>query len=206
MKKSGKNKAIAIKDPEDLKRMQNYLKYNNYKAYILFMLGLSTGYRGGDLIHLTVADIKRAIETEELNVYEGKTKNTRKVKQIRTVYLNTKLIKILKDYVVGMQDAEYIYSSQKGKGKGIYKKCIRRDSLGKEFKKAAVACGITDISIGTHTPRKTYGYIQYITHDKDINYVQELFGHSSPKITKAYIGIDDDILRESADVMDKYYS
>lgn len=206
MKKSGKNKAIAIKDSEQLKRIQNYLKYNNYRAYILFMIGLSTGYRGCDLVHLTVADIKIAVETEQLNVLEEKTKNTRKHKQIRTVYLNSKLIKLLKEYINGKQDAEYIYSSQKGDGKGIYKKHIRRDTLGKEFKKAAVVCGITNISIGTHTPRKTYGYIQYITHDKDINYVQELLGHSSARITKAYIGIDDDILRESADVIEKYYS
>lgn len=40
--------------------------------------------------------------------------------------------------------------------------------------------------------------------DKDINYVQELFGHSSTKVTKSYIGIDDDILKESAKHIDDY--
>ena len=204
MKQSGRNKAIAIKDIEDIKRVQNYLKYNNYKAYVLFMIGLGTGYRGGDLVHLTISDIRAAVKTEELCILEEKTENTRKVKFKRAVYLNQKLIKILGEYIKDKDDAQYIYCSQKGKGKGSYKKHIRRDSLGKEFKKAAVACGIADISVGTHTPRKTYGYIQYIKSDKDINYVQELFGHSSPKITKAYIGIDDDMLKESARNVDEY--
>lgn len=204
MNKSGRNKAIAIKDVEDLKRIQNYLKYNNYKAYILFMIGLGTGYRGGDLVHLTIGDIRAAVKSEELCILEEKTQSTRKVKFQRIVYLNKKLIEILKEYIRGKDDAQYIYCSQKGKGRGTYKQHIRRDSLGKAFKKAAVSCGIANISVGTHTPRKTYGYIQYIKSEKDINYVQELFGHSSPKVTKAYIGIDDDMLKESAKNVDAF--
>ena len=204
MKKSGKNKSIAIKDSKDLKRVQNYLKFKNYNAYILFMIGLGTGYRGCDLITLTIADIREAIDTGKLDILESKTKGTRKVPFKRTVYLNDKLISILKEFVIDKEDCEYIYPSRKGKGEGKYKNHIKRDSLGKVFKKACTACGITGISIGTHTPRKTYGYIQYLSCGKDINYVQELFGHSSPRATKSYIGIDDDILKESAINIDKY--
>lgn len=204
MKVSGKNKAIAIKDPKELKRVQNYLKFNNYKAYILFMIGFGTGYRGCDLVKLTVGDIREAVKTGELNVLEEKTKNTRKKKFIRKVYLNDKLINILKEYIKDKEDSEYIYASQKGKGKGKYKSHIRRDSLGKIFKEAVVKCGISGLSVGTHTPRKTYGYIQYLASGKDINYVQELFGHSSSNYTKTYIGIDDDILKESSNNVDEY--
>ena len=42
MKISGKNKASAIKNSNDLKRIQAYLKINNYRAYILFCIGLAT--------------------------------------------------------------------------------------------------------------------------------------------------------------------
>jgi integrase len=45
--------------------------------------------------------------------------------------------------------------------------------------------------IGTHTLRKTFGYHFYLeTHD--IGLLQELFNHSSPKITLRYIGITQD--------------
>lgn len=206
MRKSGRNKAIAIKDPRELKRVQSYLRINNYKAYILFMIGLGTGYRGGDLIKLTIADLKKAIRTGELEVLEEKTENTRKVKFQRFVYLNDKLINILKDFVKDKGDSEYVYWSRSGKGEGNNRQNIRRDTLGKEFKKAVVACGIADISIGTHTPRKTYGYIQYIQSGKDIIFVQDLFGHSNPSITKAYIGIDDEMHRKSAKTMDDFMS
>ena len=204
MKVSGKNKAIAIKDPKDLKRVQNYLKFKNPKAYILFMIGLGTGYRGCDLIKLTVGDIREAVKSGELNVLEVKTKNTRKKKFIRKVYLNDKLISILKEYIRDKEDCEYIYASQKGEGKGKYRKHIRRDSLGTIFKEAVVNCGISNLSVGTHTPRKTYGYIQFLASGKDIYYVQELFGHSTAKYTKSYIGIDDDVLKESANNIDEY--
>ena len=51
MKVSGKNKSCAIKNSNDLRRIQAYLKINNKKAYILFSIGLATGYRGSDLVN-----------------------------------------------------------------------------------------------------------------------------------------------------------
>ena len=204
MKKSGKNEAVAIKDSKELKRIQSYLKFNNYNAYVLFMIGLVTGYRGGDLIELTVKDIKESIDSGELVVLESKTEKTRKHKFKRTAYLNEKLINILKEFVRDKEDAEYVYPSRKGKGQGKYKQHISRESLGKIFKEAAKKCGIVDVPIGTHTPRKTYGYIQYLKYDKDIYVVQKLFGHSSPRVTMAYIGIDEDINRESAKNIEEF--
>ena len=204
MKKSGKNESVAIKDIKQLKRVENYLKFKNYKAYILFLIGLCTGYRGGDLVKLTIADLRESIKTGELIILESKTEHTRKRNFKRTAYLNEKLINILKEFVKDKEDAEYVYQSQKGKGKDKYKTHIKREYLGKIFKNAAVACGITDVPIGTHTPRKTYGYIQYIKNDKDIYIVQKLFGHSSARFTMQYIGIDDDINRESAKNTEEY--
>lgn len=202
MREKGKNAAIAIKNPIDVKRVCNDLKIKNEKAYILFMIGLTTGYRGGDLIKLTVGDIREAIKTSKLVVLEEKTEDTRKVPFKRVVFLSDKFRKFLSDYVKGKDDAEYICWSQKGKGEGNLKEHIRRDSLGKIFKKSCKRLGIADISVGVHTPRKTYGYNQYIAHEKDINFVQELFGHSKPKTTRDYVGIDEQMAKESADTMD----
>lgn len=78
MRVYAKNKSIAIKDEKQLKRIKSYLKYNNYKAYILFLIGLGTGYRGGDLVELTVEDIRKALDRGALIILENKTKNTRK--------------------------------------------------------------------------------------------------------------------------------
>lgn len=204
MRRRAKNAAIAIKNQTELKRIQGYLKSHNYKAYILFMIGLGTGYRGGDLVKLTVGDIREALITGELEIMEEKTETTRKESFKRIVYLNDKLINILQEYIKDKDDPQYLYWSNKGKGNGDYRGNIRRDSLGKVFKKAAIECGIANISVGTHTPRKTYGYIQYLKNDKDIYFVQELFGHSSPRITKSYIGINEEMLKNSAKNIDEF--
>lgn len=204
MRVYGKNKASAIKDTKQLERIKSYLKYNNYRAYLLFVIGLATGYRGGDLVELTVLDIREALKKGALVILENKTKSTRKKAFERIAFIPDKLFIILQEFIKYKEDAEYIYPSRNGKGEGKYKTHITRERLGKIFKEAAIKCGVIDISVGTHTPRKTYGYIQYISHDNDINYVQELFGHSSPNATKVYIGLDSDILKDSADVIDTY--
>ncbi|MGL4742664.1 MAG: tyrosine-type recombinase/integrase [Sarcina sp.] len=209
-------KAIAIKDKKDLERVQNYLKENNEKAYVLFLIGLATGYRGNDLIKLTIKDLNDAIrlgyfsiietKIENINaarVKSGKGKKKNEESFTRTVYISEKLKSKLKEYTKNKSEAEYVYWSQKQKGKGRLKDHIRRDSLGKVFKKAIITCGI-DISAGTHTPRKTYGYIMYHAHEKDINFVQELFGHSTAKWTRLYIGIDEEEKKQSATAIDAF--
>lgn len=202
MREKGKNCSGTIKDIRDLKRIAAKLKDYNYPAYILWSIILGTGYRGGDAVKLTVEDIREAIKIGQLNVFEEKTKDTRKIPFKRVAYLNSELIYILSEYIKDKKDWEYLYPSEKGS-----EPHIKRQSLGKIFKK--VICEDLRIlpkttAIGTHTPRKTYGYMQYIEHDRDIYFVQEMFGHAATKTTKSYIGIDEDNAKEASKVMGKY--
>lgn len=206
MREKGKNSAATIKEVDDLKRIANRLKEKNYEAYILWSIAIDTGYRGVDLVKLTIGDLKDGIKSGKLNILEQKTENTRKKQFKRTVKLSDKLIETLKEFVKDKSNSQYVYPSQKGKGDGKFKSHIKRSSLGKIFRKVIVdELGIEVSSVGTHTPRKTYGYIQYIEKGKDIYYVQELFGHAKASTTKVYIGLDDDILEESAECMNKYH-
>lgn len=118
--------------------------------------------------------------------------------------MSNKLMSILYDFILGKEDCEYLYPSCRGNCNNRLKKHITRDRLGKIFKSVIKELDISNGAVGVHTPRKTYGYLQYIEHDKDIYYVQRLFGHSRPDITMNYIGLDEDILKESADTMNKY--
>jgi integrase len=200
MRKKGKNTAITIKNQEDLKRIALRLKEIDYSAYILWSIAIGTGYRGGDLVKLTIGDIRQAVEQGCISILEEKTENSRKKKFEREEILPDKLKKILKDYIYEKSDAEYLYYGPRSRGKGNLKQHIRRDRLGKIFKSVANELGISG-SVGTHTPRKSYGYRQYITHDKDIHYVQRLFGHRKEETTLSYIGVDDDIAEGAAKTM-----
>jgi len=179
------------------------LKEVDYPAYIMWTIAIGTGFRGGDLVKLTVSDIKKAIETGRISILEEKTEHSRKKKFEREEILPSKLIKILKDYIYGKSDAAYIYHAPRSSGRGELKQHIRRDRLGKIFKSVVVELGICKESdtIGTHTPRKSYGYKQYIAHEKDINFIRRLFGHAKSDTTLAYIGVDDDIGEDSAETM-----
>lgn len=203
MRKKGKNCSITIKSPEDLKRIALRLKEVDYPAYILWSIALGTGFRGGDLVKLTISDIKKALATGRISILEEKTEHSRKKKFEREEILPTRLIKILREYVYSKSEAAYLYPAQRAKGKGGLKQHIRRDKLGKIFKGVVEELGISygSDAVGTHTPRKSYGYRQYITHEKDIYFVQRLFGHTKTETTLSYIGVDDDIGEDSAETM-----
>lgn len=203
MKKKGKNCAITIKKQEDLKRIALRLKEVDYPAYILWSISIGTGFRGGDLVKITVDDLNKAISSGRISILEEKTEYSRKKKFEREEILPTKLIKILREYVYSKSEAAYLYPAPRAKGKGDLKQHIRRDKLGKIFKGVVEELGISDTAdaVGTHTPRKSYGYRQYITHEKDIYFVQRLFGHTKTETTLSYIGVDDDIGEDSAETM-----
>lgn len=203
MRKKGKNFAITIKKQEDLKRIALRLKEVDYPAYILWSISIGTGFRGGDLVKLTVSDINEALSTGKISILEEKTEYSRKKKFEREEKLPNKLKKLLTEYVYRKSDAAYLYPAPRGNGEGELKEHIRRDKLGKIFKEVVEELGISKKSdaVGTHTPRKSYGYRQYITHKRDINYVQRLFGHSKADTTLSYIGVDDEISENAAETM-----
>jgi len=203
MRKKGKNFSMTIKKQEDLKRIALRLKEVDYPAYILWSIAIGTGFRGGDLVKLTVSDVKKAISIGRISILEEKTEHSRKKKFEREEVLPTKLIKILADYIYIKSDAAYMYPAPRAKGKGDLKQHIRRDRLGKIFKSVVEELGICNKSdaVGTHTPRKSYGYKQYISHERDIRYVQRLFGHTKDETTLSYIGVDDEISENAADTM-----
>ena len=55
-----KRPARPITTTEKVLDMQDYLKYYNYRNYVLFLVGVTTGYRAGDRVKLKVRDIKDA--------------------------------------------------------------------------------------------------------------------------------------------------
>jgi integrase len=136
--------ALTVKDPKDLERIQNYLKSKDERLYIFWLIGQNTGLRGGDVVKLTISDLRKAIKLKKMVVVEEKIehimtsriKNNKPVRKKtrremeRTVHLNDELIKILKDFVLGKDPSEFIYPSESESGH------YRRDSLGKAYKRA----------------------------------------------------------------------
>lgn len=171
-------RVIPIRDKEKIKEFKQALKAKNERNYVLFMIGTNAGLRVSDILPLRVRDVRG----EYLEVIEQKTGN------VRDIPINDSLRRALDRYIKGKKDNEYLIKSREGGNKPI-----SRWMAYKILREAAEEVGLT--RIGTHSMRKTFGY-NYYQRTKDIETLCKMLGHSDSEITKRYIGIEDDFIRE----------
>lgn len=114
-----KRPANLIKDRERIFDIQDYLKYYSQRNYVLFILGISTGYRCGDLVRLKVRDIKQVTENGYFEVLDSKKGNSKNIRREnikpRRVKLIDNLRLILNQYISERRDYEYMFQSRKGR-------------------------------------------------------------------------------------------
>jgi integrase len=172
-----------IRDKKKINDMKKVLKANNVRNYCLFVLGINSGLRIGDLLSLKVADVAEGKKIKDrISLREQKTG------KIKDFPIGATSVKALKEYLneTELNSEDYLFKSRKGNGP------IGREQAWRILSEAAETVGIAD-SIGTHTLRKTFGYWAFKS-GVDITRIQKLLNHSSPGVTLAYIGITQDEL------------
>lgn len=171
-----------LKEKKDINNLIEALgmtKEFGLRNQLLFKLGISTGLRCGDLIALTVEQVKGK---SNFKIREGKTKKE------RTVYLNN-LMADIAEYIETLPTGTvYLFPSRKGEGHISTTQAYRIITNAGDM--------IGNDSIGTHTMRKTFGYIYYQA-TKDVATLMEIFNHSSQKTTLRYIGITEESIENS---------
>lgn len=172
-KKNQMKDVQPIRDKKQLEDLKWALKrFCSDRDYILFLIGINTGLRVGDLLRLKVSDLKRKKKT---TIQEGKTKKPRVV-NISNIYEE------VQDYLRKV-DSVWAFPSRKGS------KAITPTQAYRQLNKAAEYAGVEHI--GTHTMRKTFGYWFY-KQTRDVAKLQMILNHSHPQITLRYIGITDE--------------
>lgn len=169
-----------IRDLTKIKQMENILRKQSIRDYMLFRLGIYSGLRISDILKLKVSDIKGK---DHFILKEQKTGKPKILK------IQPELKLELKNYILGLNDDEYLFKSQKGDNLPI-----GRIQAWKIISNAAKKVGIKD-SIGTHSLRKSFGYHMYMKNRNNpriIPILQDIFNHSSSAITLRYIGISQD--------------
>ncbi|WP_214873267.1 tyrosine-type recombinase/integrase, partial [Exiguobacterium sp. s140] len=76
------------------------------------------------------------------------------------------------------------------------KEPISRVQAYRIMKEAGEALGMENV--GTHSLRKSFGY-HFYQKNKDIAMLQDIFNHSSERVTKIYIGIAQDEIDRAMD-------
>ena len=177
------NVVEPLRQPADIQAIKAQLHTTNLRDYAWFVLGVNTGLRIGDLLRLTVGDVRlsKTQWVERLVVVEQKTGKTKECP------LSAAVKKALGEYLATRPTAQRtdpLFPSQKGQ------RPLRRQTAWAILKDAAQAVGVTE-PIGTHTLRKTFGYHAY-QGGADLSVIQDLFNHASPATTLRYIGINRD--------------
>lgn len=189
-RKGGEQTVFPIKKQEELEAMAAWLNTNADRKYLLgFILGINLGLRANELLSLKPADLFHEDGTVRYSLDFSDTSDQyslyqKKVNKRRRFFLNEACVSALTWYYHGdfskAYKHEYIFYSREGGH-------IEVDTFRKKLKDAATTCGVRQ-NIGTHTLRKTFGYMHYM-RNRDIVFLQRLFGHSSALVTMRYIGI-----------------
>lgn len=173
-------KVEPLRSAEAIQNMREALRQTQFpkRNQLLFSLGINTGLRVGDLLKLRIEDVKGK---SSVKISEGKTSKR------RTVHLDAVMADIA-DYLEDQADTGYLFPSERT-GKPI--STVQAYRI---LKNAGEKCGYD--YIGTHTMRKTFGY-HYFQRTNDIVTLMVIFNHSSQNITKRYIGIEEDDIKNS---------
>jgi len=187
-----RDKKIAvepIRKESDILKIKNMLREHRRKRdYVLFVLGINTGLRGGDLLSLKWGDVL----DDEGEIVSHLDVRERKTKKHRSIMLGSRpkkaLTMWLKKHEDDLDKDAYLFPSQKGGRMTIQ----RLHQLINQWCERAKIKG----NYGTHTLRKTYGFHHY-NRGVDLAILMKIFGHSSQQVTLRYIGIRDKDIDEA---------
>lgn len=154
---------------------QQYLKRNQTRDLLLFLLSINTGIKLVELLKLKVGDIKNK---DILTVKESYTK----VKKIFP--LNGEIKELAKEYTENRKAKEPLFIS-------IFEKAVDRIQVFRNFKEICVKLGI-EKEYSVSSWRKTFGYHYYQKYG-DLAMLEWLFNQSTVEETMKYIGVKEDL-------------
>ncbi|MBA7585694.1 Tyrosine recombinase XerC [subsurface metagenome] len=175
-----------IRDKKQIDQIKgNLYRQSNPRDFLLFVFGINSGLRIGDLLSLKLADVKndRGGLKDDLDIREQKTGKTRKV------FFNKQIKEAISHYLkkTDIFDLDrYLFTNEKSKKNKPLTR-VRAYQLINEWCREV---GIKH-KVGGHTLRKTFGYhlrMQGIS----IEQISSLLNHQNIRVTFRYIGISQD--------------
>lgn len=179
--------AEPIRDKRHIKKMTDYyLKKNEFRNYLLVIMGLHTALRISDLLSLRwrdVVDFQTRIFNRYVHITEKKT-GKNKVIALNDLVINE--LKIYFDVAKHSAPTDFIFSNNRKKNPGP----INRIQAYRIIKNAAGELNIEG-NISCHSLRKTFGYHAW-KKQVPIAVIMDIYNHSSFEITRRYLGICQD--------------
>ena len=169
-----------IRSEKDIKAIIQLLD-SQPRNQLFFIMGINNGLRVGDLLRVTVGDVRYLRTGEVHQLIEAKTGKK------NILVINKGIQKALNYYfaIEGGEDHQFLFRSRKGENTPLTIQAA--NGLIKKWTQAINLKG----NYGTHTLRKTWGYQQRIKYGVGFDVIAKRFNHSDPKTTMTYLGIED---------------
>jgi len=189
-KKDSRRKDAYIVEPirsmESVKKIRKMLlDRGELRNALLFSMAVNNGTRIGDLLDLKVKHVRHLPIDGSFKFHEQKTAKS------SLIVINQTCHKILTRYLAesDLEDDDFLFPSQKGKAK------LDPRSVNFLVKKWTKEIGLQG-NFGCHSLRKTFGYLQRTVFKADFALLCTKFNHSSPSITRRYLGVQEDEIRD----------
>ena len=164
-----------IRDVDAIRKIKSSL---HGRDLVLFTLGINNGLRAGDLLRLRVRDVQGYKVGERIRIREEKTGKS------NIIVLNSEVYSVLSKYLENskLDSNDYLFKSRKGGA-------LMVASVNHLVKKW---CSELVGNYGSHSLRKTFGWVQRVVHGVSWEILCKRFNHSHPGITMQYLGFTED--------------
>lgn len=178
-----------IRDREALRKFKDFYvtEAPNPRNHAIIIIGLNTALRINDILHLTYSDVySNGKVREHITVIEKKTGKKNRIllnKEVRITL--TKYHAILRKTKLYRNGNLFLFPSPRSEGMPL-----SRFQAYRIICMAAHAAGLSE-HVSCHSMRKTFGYHAW-KQGTDPVIIMEIFNHSSFRITKRYLCIEQD--------------
>lgn len=169
-----------IRSPQAVAAIEVLLERQSRNRAI-FCLGTNTNLRASDMLRLNVGDVLGLQPGDSLIVREKKTK------KVRRIVLNRKVVLALERWLGEHPDARPEAPLFPSRGRVTPLTVSSLNNLVKAWCRQVGMRG----NYGSHSLRKTFGYMHRVVHGTDIPTLMVMFNHSSQRQTLAYLGIEE---------------
>ena len=175
-----------IRRAEDLERIRALL---NPRDRAIMDFSVNSNARAIEVVSLKVRQVRYLKPGDTFELRESKTGKRRAITINGMIYrsiqalLNTNQMKTAKD-------EDYLFQSRKGRGK------LRANTLNAMVKKWTKAINLKG-NYGSHSLRKTFGYMHRTKLGTDIPTLMTMFNHSTQRQTLDYLCIQPEEIRDA---------
>lgn len=184
-----KGSTIKVEPIRDLKNIKSIKKLlsDSPRDLTIFTMGINTNMRASDLVTLKVGNVKYLKPGEHFEVREKKTQKKRTITVNKTVYES---VQYLLSTVADADDDDYLFPSRKGGGP------LSVPYLNAMVKKWAELINLRG-NYGSHSLRKTFGFIHRTVFGTDIPTLMSMFNHATQRQTLDYLCIQPDEIKDA---------